>query len=570
MGGLRCWASRRRAGMASSRGSLTTWDVVVDAAVKRLGGNVRSELEALRNKLNDDKVAKEVIAPALLLIQAERLGVNETTLRYFTAVASGAVGGDGHVSAALKKVELASGKRAVARLWTAALAAHDIRAKVEKVGSVLEVLMSGVDAARLAGLYFLYGSPLLEGDDRLKNHKLDEAMKLAAEGLDVSWEELRRRTKGGPVAADLTIQVGGAAVKYNLYLRKDHILLQFASSDRSRAELAARLLRLAGVRAEVKKEGGRDEWYVYASTDRLAARHEKLREALAEIVRKAAARGWVDAGMAERWLEKLEKGRVLREGWPKYYVGLIEGALVVRFSSTDSGSIEREAQRLRDMGLEEGKHFTVKTPEEGRYGYIYILREGLARAARLSVYGKDEQQRRLAAAFVEHILQRAGEEGEDVYEKATRIVEEGKARGSLTLKGFDGVVEVGGREHVVEVTGWGAEIEEGQVGRKLLRLEIKAKVDGVRGEYAITYSRRGARNAAIGRAYARGDAPEVRETDAERYSAVIKALTGKEPWVYRRSDGKIMIECYEGHLEGFARYAEFADTIEKWLEETRR
>jgi hypothetical protein len=33
-------------------------------------------------------------------------------------------------------------------------------------------------------------------------------------------------------------------------------------------------------------------------------------------------------------------------------------------------------------------------------------------------------------------------------------------------------------------------------------------------------------------------------------------------------DGTIMIKCYEGHLEGFMRYAELADDIMKWLEET--
>jgi uncharacterized protein YndB with AHSA1/START domain len=40
---------------------------------------------------------------------------------------------------------------------------------------------------------------------------------------------------------------------------------------------------------------------------------------------------------------RLERGRMLREGWPKYYVGLKDGALVVRFGFTDSGSIERTA-----------------------------------------------------------------------------------------------------------------------------------------------------------------------------------------------------------------------------------
>jgi hypothetical protein len=38
----------------------------------------------------------------------------------------------------------------------------------------------------------------------------------------------------------------------------------------------------------------------------LAAGHEKLRKALAEIVREALARGWVDEKKARRWLEKLE------------------------------------------------------------------------------------------------------------------------------------------------------------------------------------------------------------------------------------------------------------------------
>jgi hypothetical protein len=68
---------------------------------------------------------------------------------------------------------------------------------------------------------------------------------------------------------------------------------------------------------------------------------------------------------AEGWLEKLEKGLTLKEGWPKYNVQLTEGALVVRYRSTDPDSIEQEARRLRDMGLVEGRHFTVKMPGRG-------------------------------------------------------------------------------------------------------------------------------------------------------------------------------------------------------------
>ncbi|MCC6031611.1 MAG: hypothetical protein LM566_01685 [Pyrobaculum sp.] len=201
----------------------------------------------------------------------------------------------------------------------------------------------------------------------------------------------------------------------------------------------------------------------------------------------------------------------------------------------------------------------------------------MAYAAWLSVYGSGEQQR-LAAEFVNYILQRAEKEGGAVYEKAKEIVKEGKERGSLTLKGFEKEVEVNGEKYKVKVID-GEAVEEDRNGRKLLRLKIAAEVgrvedghtivDRVVHEYAITFSRR-TDNVAIGRAYARADAPGGREDDAKRFSALVKALTGEEPRVYRMKDGKVMIECYEGHLEGFARYAELADAIEKWLEETSR
>jgi len=480
------------------------WGGVVEAAARRLGEEVRGELEALRDKLKKDKVAREVIAPALLLIQAERLGVNETTLRYLGAVISGAIGGDGYVSAAEGKVVLTSGERGIALLWAAVLAAHGIKAEVGEARDVFYVVASG-----------------------------------------------------------------GDAVKYNVYLRGDAVELQFRSTDRSRVELAARLLRLVGVGAEVRKEGGRDVWRVRAYTDMLAAGREELRKALAKIVKRAVENGWVDANKAEGWLEELEEGRVLKEGWPKYNIQLTKGALVVRFSSPNPDSIEREAQRLEKMGLKRGVHFSVKMPEGGDAGYLYILREGLAYAAWLSVYGSGEQQW-LAAEFVEYILQRAGEEGENVRKKAEEIVEEGKAKGSLTLKGFERAVEVGGREHVVRVIDGGAELEESRRGKKLLRIRITAEVDGVEGDYMITFGRRSRDNAAVGFAVARADAPGGREADAERLAAVVEALTGRKPWVYRKKNGKIMIECYEGHLEGFSRYAELADAIERWLEETSR
>ncbi|MCC6067441.1 MAG: hypothetical protein LM562_06760 [Pyrobaculum sp.] len=188
----------------------------------------------------------------------------------------------------------------------------------------------------------------------------------------------------------------------------------------------------------------------------------------------------------------------------------------------------------------------------------------MAYAAWLSVYGSGEQQR-LAAEFVSYILQRAEKAGEKVHEKAIRIVDEGKERGSLTLKGFEMRVEVNGEKYKVRVID-GEAVEEDRGDRKLLRIRIIAEVGGVRSDYVMTYGRYGKHNAALGRATARTG----READAERLAAVIKALTGKEPRIHRMKDGRTMIECYGGHLEGFEQYVELADAIVKWLEETRR
>jgi len=374
-----------------------------------------------------------------------------------------------------------------------------------------------------------------------------------------------RLTEGGLVAADLTISDGGAVVNYMVYLSEKSIVLLFGSPNPSRAELAARLLKRVGVDAEVTGGGG--VWWVKASTDMLAAGREELRKALAEVVKTALARGWVDAGRAELWLKKLGGGGVLKR--PKYYIRLIEGALVVTYSSINPSNIEREAQRLREMGLEEGVHFTVKMPEGGREGYVSILRRGLERAVWLSKYGSGEQQK-LAAEFVDHILKRAMKKGGAVYDKVKKIVERVKARGSLRLAGVRRAeVEVRGRTYVVKVVGWSTELKESQSGKLRLRIKITAEVDGVLREYVITYGRYGKLNAVLGFARARADAPGGREADAERLSALIKALTGKEPLI-KRGNGRIDIICGREHLEGFARYAELADAIEKWLEETSR
>ena len=286
-----------------------------------------------------------------------------------------------------------------------------------------------------------------------------------------------------------------------------------------------------------------------------------LRDALVKIVKRAMENGWVNASKAEGWLEELEKGRVLKEGWPMYEVGLVEGALVVRYRSSNHNNIEQEAHQLRDMGLVENVHFTVKMPEEGRHGYVRLRREGLAYAAWLSVYGEGERQ--VAAKFIEYILRRAEEAGEEVCEKVREIVEEGRARGSLTLKGFEKEVEVEGREYMVRVVGWSTELKESQSGKLLLKIKIAAEIDGVKSEYTTTYGRYGEDNEVKGHAYGRW-------ADAERCSALIKALTGRESRIIEKNDGSIEAVCGSAHLKGFKRFAELAGAIARWLEETGR
>jgi hypothetical protein len=106
----------------------------------------------------------------------------------------------------------------------------------------------------------------------------------------------------------------------------------------------------------------------------------------------------------------------------------------------------------------------------------------------------------------------------------------------------------------------GEVVEEDRDGRKLLRIKITAEADRVRRDYVVTYGRYGRNNAAVGFATARAD-PDGREADAERFSTLIKALTGEEPGVYRMKNGKIIIKCYREHLDGFMRFAELADAI---------
>ena len=346
-----------------------------------------------------------------------------------------------------------------------------------------------------------------------------------------------RRTKRN-VAADLTLSEAGVAVKYNVYLRENKVELQFQSTNRGRVELAARLLRLAGVSAEVGEVGGGGVWQVRAATDVLAAGRKELREALAEIIKTARDNGWVDEEKARRWLEKLEKGMAAWEG-KKFMVRLVEGALVVRFSSTSRESLEEVAREFKAMGLEEGVHFTVRWG--GGRGRVYLLAEGVRRLAWVSEHGVEGQRRR-AAEFLKFLEEKARAKGGEVLRKLETLVEEGRSRGALRLAGLErGGVKV-------------LDVKTEQKDDKLY-VTLRAEVDGAAGQYKLTFTRErsGARRLQF---YVRGG--------AARAVKLVEVLTGERPSVAERPDGLTRIGGAGRHIDALARYEELREAIERW------
>ena len=352
---------------------------------------------------------------------------------------------------------------------------------------------------------------------------------------------------GGAVAS---VSVGGVGMR--LYMRRSLVLAKCSRSQKS-AEAAAEALRALGVAAEARRVAG-GFWRAAASVGRLAAGAPELREALAGAVREAVKAGLVPEARARRWIEALERGRVpLR----KYIIALTRsGALMVRYLSSNPDKVEREAQRLREIGLVEGPHFTVRRPEGGKLGYVYIRREGLRRVATAAARGNAA-----AAEFVELLLQRAEEAGVAVRDKVKKVVEEGRAVGARRLSGMRAEVEVWGRRHAVSVLSWDADWNS-----RRLRISILAEVDGVEGWYTATFYRMG-RGSVAGQAYARAAAPGGVEADAERFAAVVKAVAGREPRMYAKGR-RLTFSLGRIHLDGFAQYAELADVVEGWLAES--
>ena len=283
---------------------------------------ILSDMYCLARDCARDAVVRKFVAPALELIMLDKALNNkfnrERSKLLFGEMYATAVAGDGTVGpgevALVVGGELGGGA-ALLCLATLHLLNQLLPDELEfgirtyvKEGRNYNITASGENATKLKR--FLAVTAPSAGGEYLCE-KFGEFVEEAR--VEVRLGNIRRTKRGA--AADLTISEAGIAVKYNVYLSMNAIELEFRSTDRSRVELAARLLKLAGVSAELKKKvGGRAEWYVKAATDMLAAGRKELRDALVEIVKTARDNGWVDADKAKRWLEKLEGGLTLKEG----------------------------------------------------------------------------------------------------------------------------------------------------------------------------------------------------------------------------------------------------------------
>jgi hypothetical protein len=495
-----------------------------------------------------DAVVRKFVAPALELIMLDKARNNEfdkeKALLYFGEMYATAVAGDGAVGPydvwLTVGGELGRGTTLL-RLATLhqlnQLLPDELKFNVRVyIGEgVYRIAAYGEDAAKFKRLLAV-SAPSAGGG--YLSEKFNEFMKTQVE-VQLDKNSIRQ-TEKGLVAADLTLSEAGVIVKYNVYLRENKVELQFQSTDRGRVELAALLLRHAGVGAEVKKVGGGGVWQVRAATDVLAAGRKELREALAEIIKTARDNGWVDEKKARRWLEKLEKGMAAWEG-KKFMVRLVEGALVVRFSSTSRESLEEVSREFKAMGLEEGVHFTVKW--SGGRGRVYLLAEGVRHLAWVSTYGEGEQRWR-AAEFLKFLEEKAKAKGAEVLRKLEALVEEGKGRGALRLVGLerDGV-------KVLDV-----KTEEKD---DKLYVTLRAEVDGAAGEYKITFYREGsgARRLMF---YVRGGEAVARAVK------LVEVLTGERPSVAERPDGLTRIGGAGRHIDALARYEELREAIERW------
>jgi hypothetical protein len=167
----------------------------------------------------------------------------------------------------------------------------------------------GVDAARgflsHASLH-LYVPELAGSSDEIRIKYIK-----ALEVVGVKTRVEAFAAEGGRPRARLVVRLGGEEAEFSIRLHKNNMIeLRFDTTDREEAERKAALLRAVGVRAEVKKKRGRDEWRITITTNALAADsvHEAVRRAVAEFLRLCRDAGAIGEDTYRRLAGKFERG----------------------------------------------------------------------------------------------------------------------------------------------------------------------------------------------------------------------------------------------------------------------
>jgi len=478
--------------------------------------------------------------------------------------------GDGSVKRG--DIRLVSGEGGAALLWLAALqkvgelAGFKPRLYVE--GKYYRVEVSGGrNAAALAAVMPAVGlNPKAEkAVDMFREWAESREKKGEAVKVDVKLEAVEKT--GKLAKAVVAVKAGPWEAKYDVYLKGKEVELYFNSTDVERVYQMAHVLKLLGVKAEPKavehRSRGRRRWLISASTDALASKTvlPAFREVLARAVEEAARRGWIKGDTAERWAEKLRAGVTIAEDKPKFRIQITsKGGLGIVYETTNAENLDRYAEELKGLGLEEGAHFTTKPPEGGKLGALYITAEGVVKLAELSHHAEDAEKRQKANEWLNHLLARAEESGgEEAKRRLGALVEEGAARGALTLTGLRREVEVEGGRHVVEIRRAEARIDEN--GK--LRIRVEAVVDGVEMEREYTFFR-GKNNRTFGIVSTQADAPGGREEDLKRLKALSTVIFGEAG---SEVAGGRELKYTRRHLEYAMRYSEVKEAAERWLRE---
>ncbi len=205
------------------------------------------------------------------------------------------------------------------------------------------------------------------------------------------------------------------------------------------------------------------------------------------------------------------------------------------------------AREFKAVGLVEGVHFAVRWSEG--LGRVSLLAEGVRRLAWLSRHG-EEGQRQRAAEFLKFLEEKARARGGEVLRKLEALVEEGRSRGVLRLVGLE--------RDGVKVLGVEAEERDDK-----LYVTIRAEIDGVEEEYKVTFYRErdSARRLMF---YVKG------EEAVARAVKLMRVLTGEEPSVSKKPDGRTRIGGSGRYIDALAQYEELREAIERWSNRTNK